>query len=77
MLAIAIVILVLLALAVGASIRIAKDYERGVVFRLGRVIGLKGPGLFLILPGIVRGDDAEGGHAGQAGDVGQRGRARQ
>jgi regulator of protease activity HflC (stomatin/prohibitin superfamily) len=32
------------------SIRIAKEYERGVVFRLGRLIGQKGPGLFLLIP---------------------------
>jgi hypothetical protein len=41
-------ILVLLAVVVAlSSIRIAKEYERGVVFRLGRLIDLKGPGLFL------------------------------
>lgn len=33
-----------------SSIKIAKEYERGVVFRLGRMIGLKGPGLYLIWP---------------------------
>jgi len=46
-------ILVLLAL-VGAStsIRIAREYERGVVFRLGRLIALKGPGLFFKYPGV-------------------------
>jgi regulator of protease activity HflC (stomatin/prohibitin superfamily) len=38
-----------------SSFRIAKEYERGVVFRLGRMIPLKGPGLFLIIPfGIDR-----------------------
>ncbi len=48
--------LVLLALVVAtSSIRIAREYERGVVFRLGRLIDLKGPGLFFILPfGIDR-----------------------
>jgi regulator of protease activity HflC (stomatin/prohibitin superfamily) len=46
-----IVIVVLLALVVAASaIRIAKEYERGVVFRLGRLTELRGPGLFLIIP---------------------------
>jgi regulator of protease activity HflC (stomatin/prohibitin superfamily) len=46
-----IVIVVLLALVVVASsVRIAKEYERGVVFRLGRLIELRGPGLFLIIP---------------------------
>jgi regulator of protease activity HflC (stomatin/prohibitin superfamily) len=33
-----------------SSLRIAAEYERGVVFRLGRLIGLKGPGLFFIIP---------------------------
>jgi len=38
-----------------ATIKIAKEYERGVVFRLGRLIPLKGPGLFFIFPfGIDR-----------------------
>src|SRR6202035_3480684 len=46
-----IVVVVLLALVVASSsIRIAKEYERGVVFRLGRLIALKGPGLFFIIP---------------------------
>src|ERR1700737_1341677 len=43
-------ILVLLVLVALSSVRIAREYERGVVFRLGRLIDLKGPGLFLILP---------------------------
>jgi regulator of protease activity HflC (stomatin/prohibitin superfamily) len=46
---IGILVLVVLVLAL-SSIRIAKEYERGVVFRLGRLIDLKGPGLFLIFP---------------------------
>ena len=46
-----IAVVALLVLVVAAStIRIAKEYERGVVFRLGRLIELRGPGLFLILP---------------------------
>ena len=45
-----IVILGLVVLVALSSIRIAKEYERGVVFRLGRLIDLKGPGLFLIFP---------------------------
>jgi regulator of protease activity HflC (stomatin/prohibitin superfamily) len=49
-------VIVLLALVVAfSSLRIANEYERGVVFRLGRLIGLKGPGLFFIIPfGIDR-----------------------
>jgi len=34
------------------SIKIVKEYERGVIFRLGRLLGAKGPGLFLIIPFI-------------------------
>jgi regulator of protease activity HflC (stomatin/prohibitin superfamily) len=45
-----IVILALLVLLAFSSVRIAREYERGVVFRLGRLIELRGPGLFLILP---------------------------
>ena len=33
-----------------ASIKIVKEYERAVIFRLGRLIGAKGPGLFLRIP---------------------------
>lgn len=37
-----------------AAIRIVQEYERGVIFRLGRVQGAKGPGLFFIIPWIDR-----------------------
>jgi len=43
--------LALLAFGIATStVKIAKEYERGVVFRLGRLIPLKGPGLFFIFP---------------------------
>jgi regulator of protease activity HflC (stomatin/prohibitin superfamily) len=45
------VVLLLLAIA---SIRVVPEYERGVIFRLGRVIGAKGPGLFFIIPIVDR-----------------------
>jgi regulator of protease activity HflC (stomatin/prohibitin superfamily) len=51
--ALAIVLTVVLAVA-GASIRILREYERAVVFRLGRLIGGKGPGLVLLIPIIDR-----------------------
>jgi regulator of protease activity HflC (stomatin/prohibitin superfamily) len=38
----------------GASVRVLREYERGVVFRLGRVTAQRGPGLILLLPGIDR-----------------------
>ena len=44
------VIVVILLIALFSSLRIAAEYERGVVFRLGRLIALKGPGLFFIIP---------------------------
>jgi regulator of protease activity HflC (stomatin/prohibitin superfamily) len=44
-------VVVVLAIVVAfSSIRIANEYERGVVFRLGRLIALRGPGLFFIIP---------------------------
>src|SRR5437899_3370603 len=45
-----VVILVVALIALFSSLRIAAEYERGVVFRLGRLIPLKGPGLFFIIP---------------------------
>lgn len=32
------------------AIRVVREYERGVIFRLGRLVGAKGPGIFLIIP---------------------------
>ena len=37
-----------------AALRVAKEYQRAVIFRLGRVAGLRGPGLYLVLPLIER-----------------------
>ncbi len=45
---VAIVIFVVFFLA--AALRILNEYERGVIFRLGRVIGAKGPGLIILIP---------------------------
>jgi regulator of protease activity HflC (stomatin/prohibitin superfamily) len=44
----------LVAILAGASIRILREYERAVVFRLGRLLGVKGPGLILLIPGVDR-----------------------
>src|ERR687893_356174 len=46
------VLLLLLLILVAASVRILREYERGVIFRLGRLIALKGPGLRLLIPFI-------------------------
>ena len=45
-------ILVIAVLFLYSAIKILNEYERGVVFRLGRVIGAKGPGLILLIPMI-------------------------
>jgi len=47
-----IVPLVLLVLFLASALRILREYERGVIFRLGRVIKTKGPGLIILIPGI-------------------------
>ena len=36
------------------SIKVVNEYERGVIFRLGRLVGARGPGLFFIIPMIER-----------------------
>jgi regulator of protease activity HflC (stomatin/prohibitin superfamily) len=45
-----IVIVLLVLIILGNAIRILREYERGVIFRLGRMIGVKGPGLILLIP---------------------------
>lgn len=49
---VAVIILVILFLA--NAIRVLNEYERGVVFRLGRVIAAKGPGLIILIPLVDR-----------------------
>lgn len=46
--------IVLLLVIILSAIRVVAEYERGVIFRLGRVIGAKGPGLFFVVPLIDR-----------------------
>ncbi|MFC1811352.1 slipin family protein [Thermodesulfobacteriota bacterium] len=45
-------VVVALVVFLASAIRILNEYERGVVFRLGRVIKAKGPGLIILIPGI-------------------------
>jgi regulator of protease activity HflC (stomatin/prohibitin superfamily) len=47
-------LLVLAILFISSAVRIVQEYERGVIFRLGRLVGAKGPGLFFIIPIIDR-----------------------
>jgi regulator of protease activity HflC (stomatin/prohibitin superfamily) len=44
----------LLILLAGSSVRVLREYERGVVFRLGRLVDEKGPGLILLIPIVDR-----------------------
>jgi len=46
----AVVIVILALFLLSSSIRILREYERGVIFRLGRLVALRGPGLILLIP---------------------------
>ena len=48
------IIALALLILIPMSVKIAAEYERGVVFRLGRLVGAKGPGLFFIIPFVDR-----------------------
>ena len=50
LLEIAVLIIFLLIIIIASAIKIVREYERGVIFRLGRLIGARGPGLFFITP---------------------------
>lgn len=45
-------LIVFLIILAASAIKILREYERGVIFRLGRLIGAKGPGIFVIIPGV-------------------------
>jgi regulator of protease activity HflC (stomatin/prohibitin superfamily) len=49
-----VIIAVLVAALAGASVRVLREYERAVVFRLGRLTGQRGPGLIMLIPGADR-----------------------
>ena len=44
------IIILLVIIVVPMAVKIVQEYERGVIFRLGRLVGAKGPGFFLIIP---------------------------
>ncbi len=48
------VVVILVVLFLANAIRILNEYERGVIFRLGRVIRAKGPGLIILIPYVDR-----------------------
>ena len=45
-----VIVIIVVAVVLGLAVRIVKQYERGVLFRFGRVVGARGPGLRLIIP---------------------------
>jgi regulator of protease activity HflC (stomatin/prohibitin superfamily) len=47
-------VVVVVFLLATSTIKIVQEYERGVIFRLGRLVGVRGPGLILLIPGIER-----------------------
>ena len=49
-----IIIALLILYVLASSIRILAEYERGVVFRLGRMVGVRGPGLIILVPFIEK-----------------------
>jgi regulator of protease activity HflC (stomatin/prohibitin superfamily) len=49
-----IVIIVVVLIFIPMAVKIVTEYERGVIFRLGRLVGAKGPGIFLIIPFVDR-----------------------
>jgi regulator of protease activity HflC (stomatin/prohibitin superfamily) len=49
-----VILVIFLFIIASSAIKICKEYERGVIFRLGRLVGARGPGLFFIIPGIEK-----------------------
>jgi len=45
-------VIVFIVIVAASAIKILREYERGVIFRLGRLIGAKGPGIIFIIPGV-------------------------
>jgi regulator of protease activity HflC (stomatin/prohibitin superfamily) len=47
-------VVVVLLLFISSTIKVAREYERGVIFRLGRLVDTRGPGLFFLIPVVDR-----------------------
>ena len=52
--AVVVVLAIIVLIVLGSAVRVLREYERGVIFRLGRLIAQKGPGLILLIPIIDR-----------------------
>lgn len=50
----AIVVLVIVFLIIISGLKILYEYERGVIFRLGRIVGVRGPGFIIVIPFLER-----------------------
>ncbi len=50
----AVILVVVVIVILASALRVLNEYERGVIFRLGRAIGVKGPGLIILIPVIDR-----------------------
>ncbi len=48
------VVIILVSIILPQAVRILREYERGVIFRLGKLIGAKGPGLIVLIPVVDR-----------------------
>ncbi|HMF52300.1 MAG TPA: slipin family protein, partial [Candidatus Saccharimonadales bacterium] len=46
--------LLLVVVAIISGVKILKEYERGVIFRLGRMVGARGPGMVYVIPGVEK-----------------------
>src|SRR3954462_1520564 len=53
-LAVLVIVVVFILIVLFAAIKVVQEYERGVVFRLGRLVGPRGPGLIILIPFIER-----------------------
>jgi len=48
------VVVIVAALIILSGVQVVQEYERGVIFRLGRLVGARGPGLIYVIPGVER-----------------------
>ena len=49
-----VVVVILASIVLPQAIRVLREYERGVIFRLGKLLGAKGPGIIFLIPMVDR-----------------------
>jgi len=54
LLSVLVIPIIFVLVLISAAVKVVQEYERGVIFRLGRLVGAKGPGLFFIIPIVDR-----------------------